>query len=128
MPYKSSDIPETVSVLAIAFVVGAIAQFIKQKVDVTQTNKNIVWFALASGLSSMIIIGLLYEYTGISPAFLIAISGIAGWAGVAILGTLASLLDDGVQKFAKKQLDIEITKGKEGTNEISGTDKDSTGT
>ncbi len=63
MPYKPNDIPETATLLGVAFVVGAVAQYIKQKINAHDSNKNIGWISLGAGLSAMIIIGLLYEYT-----------------------------------------------------------------
>lgn len=92
MPYEPHDIPETVSILGIAFVVGVIAQFLRQKTDIEQKQNNIMWMSLASGFSAMVTIGLFYEYTSISVPFLVGISGLAGWAGVAILSKLSNAL------------------------------------
>lgn len=122
MPYKPNDIPETATILGVAFIVGALAQYIKQRVDVAKDNTNIMWISLAAGLSSMVIIGLLYEYSNVSPAFLIAISGIAGWAGIVVLTTLAATLDAVVIKSAKDKFNVEVPKppnepGKEVVNE-----------
>lgn len=110
MPYKSNDIPETTAVLGVAFIVGTAAQYIKQKISAHESNKNIGWISLGAGLSAMIIIGLLYEYTNVSPAFLMAISGIAGWAGVTVLATLAGLLDGFIIKTAKDKFNVDPTR------------------
>lgn len=92
MPYKPNDITETVSVLGIAFVVGVIAQYLRQKTDTNPTT-NVIWQSIASGFSAMVTVGLLYEYTPISGAFLVAISGLAGWAGFTMMSTLSKALD-----------------------------------
>ena len=107
MPYKPNDIPETATVLGVAFIVGAVAQYIKQKINAHEPNNNIGWISLGAGLSAMIIIGLLYEYTNVSAAFLMAISGIAGWAGITVLGTLAGVLDGFITKTAKDKLNVD---------------------
>ncbi len=110
MPYKPDDISETATVLGVAFVVGAIAQYTKQKVNAHESNKNTGWISLGAGLSAMIIIGLLYEYTNVSAAFLMAISGIAGWAGITVLATLAGLLDGFIIKTAKDKFNVDPTR------------------
>lgn len=130
MPYKPNDIPETATILGVAFIVGALSQYIKQRVDVAKDNANILWISLAAGLSSMVFIGILFEYTGVSPAFLMAISGIAGWAGIAILTTLAAALDGFVLKSAKDKFNIDTTPTPEVRKEVvnEGSNKDNTGT
>ena len=110
MPYKTEDIPETVSILGIAFVVGVVAQYLRQKTDETVSNANLVWLSLASGFSAMVAIGLLYEYTDISGAFLIAVSGLAGWAGISILSTLSTSFDQLLIKSTEKKLGIQLDK------------------
>lgn len=106
MPYKPHDIPETASVLGVAFIVGFVAQFLKQKVDINISNSNIFWLSLAAGFSAMVLIGLVYEYTDFSAAFLIAISGIAGWTGVSLINTFSKLLDKAVINKAEQHLNL----------------------
>lgn len=106
MPYEPHDIPETVSLLGIAFVVGVIAQFLRQKTDTEHPDSNIMWTSLASGFSAMITIGLLYEYTSVSVPFLVGISGLAGWAGVAILSKLSNELINWITAMMEKHFNV----------------------
>lgn len=130
MPYKPDDIPETLGILGAAFMVGFIAQYLRQRTDVTMSNANILWISLAAGFSSAVTIGLLYQYTDISTAFLFAIAGIAGWAGVTILGKLARALDlilttNLEKRFKIKLVETEQDEKKEDTDDRSTTGIDS---
>lgn len=126
MGFTLHDIPVTVSTLFTAFVVGAIAQFLRQKTDPTISNGNIWWLSVASGFSSMIVIGLLNEYTKISGSFLVSLSGVAGWAGIKLLHTLSTASDIAVNKFAEKKLDVVIERPKEVVHAGTQTDTDGT--
>jgi hypothetical protein len=108
MPYTPNELPTTVGTLGAAFIVGVLAQYLRQRTDVTMSNFNIMWLSIAAGFSSAVVIGLLYEYTAISPAFLFAISGIAGWAGVALMGKLAKAMDLFITDFIEKRLKINM--------------------
>ena len=114
MPYRPGDIPETMSILGAAFFVGLVAQYLRQKTDITMSNANILWLSVAAGFSSAVTIGLLYHYTELSTAFLFAIAGIAGWAGVTILGKFAKALDLFITSNLEKRLHIKMDEdGKE---------------
>lgn len=107
--YSPAVIIETGTVLITAFIMGVIAQYLKQKVDANQTDRHIGWISLAAGFSAMIIVGFLYEYTEISPSFLIAISGLAGWSGIPILSILSVTFEKLLSEAAEKKLGVDIS-------------------
>lgn len=93
MAYTSTELLETLQILGVAFIVGVIAQYLRQKTDTTLENANIWWLSIAAGFSAMVSVGVLHEYTSLSPSFLVAMSGIAGWAGISVLSTLSKTFD-----------------------------------
>ena len=117
MPYEPQDIPETASILGVAFVVGVIAQYLKQKTATDPDGPSTVWIALASGFSAMVTIGLLYEYTSITGAFLVAIAGIAGWTGISLLTTLSKIFEQLLSKTAEKKFDVKLDSTKKEVND-----------
>lgn len=111
MEYTPQDVKETVITLGTSFIVGVIAQFLKQKADPAVENTNIWWLSLAAGFSAMVAVGLLYEYTNISSSLLISISGIAGWTGISILATFSGTFDQMLVRTAQKKFDVELPAG-----------------
>lgn len=92
-----------VTLAAIAFVVGFVAQFLKIKVDPATPEKNIFWLSVAAGFTSAIVIGLVNEKIKLSPAFLASISGVIGWGGVAVMQLLSKGSQDFIQAYLEKK-------------------------
>lgn len=106
--YTPESLKETAVILITSFIIGVIAQFLKQKSDPAIEDTNIGWLSMAAGFSAMVAVGLLYEYTDVSSSLLVSFSGIAGWTGVSILATFSNTFDQLLVRTAQKKFDIEI--------------------